>query len=46
LFVNPILLGAGIPLFKNIQTIKKLDLKKVHSFTSGVVYLHYENNVT
>jgi dihydrofolate reductase len=43
LFVNPILLGEGMPLFKNIATIKKLDLKKVHSFTSGVVCLHYEN---
>lgn len=41
-FVNPILLGAGIPLFKDI--LKKIPLKliKSHVFKSGVVCLHYE----
>ena len=42
LFINPILLAKGIPLFKNIETSKKLDLKKAHSFSSGVVCLHYK----
>jgi dihydrofolate reductase len=41
LFINPVLLGEGIPLFKNIERIKKLQLRKSHSFSSGVVCLHY-----
>ncbi|MEO8414171.1 MAG: dihydrofolate reductase family protein [Ginsengibacter sp.] len=42
LFVNPVLLGEGIPLFKNIQHRIKLKLVKSNQFTSGVVCLHYE----
>jgi dihydrofolate reductase len=41
-FVNPVLLGTGIPLFKNIQHKTKLKLITSHSFSSGVVCLHYE----
>jgi dihydrofolate reductase len=42
IFINPILLGQGIPLFKNIS--KKLPLTLISSrvFSSGVVSLHYE----
>ena len=43
LFVNPILLGRGIPLFKGIKQITSLTLSKTNVFTSGVVCLHYEN---
>ncbi len=41
LFINPVLLGTGIPLFKNISS--KIDLKLVESnvFASGVTGLHY-----
>jgi dihydrofolate reductase len=41
LFVNPVLLGHGIPLFKDIKdkTILRLVVSKV--FSSGVVCLHY-----
>ena len=42
LFVNPVLLGEGIPLFKSIQHKIKLKLVKSNEFTSGVVCLHYE----
>ncbi len=42
LFVNPILLGQGIPLFKNIQDRTALTLLKSKIFASGVVCLHYE----
>lgn len=42
LFVNPILLGQGIPLFKNIQDRTALTLVNSHIFASGVVCLHYE----
>jgi len=42
LFVNPILIGEGIPIFKNIN--EKVNLKLVESkvMSSGVVVLHYE----
>lgn len=42
LFVNPVLLGQGIPLFKGIKKITTLRLVKTHVFSSGVVCLHYE----
>lgn len=42
LFVNPILLGQGIPLFKGIKDKTKLKLLKTNPFSSGVVCLHYE----
>ena len=42
LFVNPILLGQGIPLFKGIRDRVKLNLVKTKAFSSGVVCLHYE----
>jgi len=42
LFVNPVLLGTGIALFKNIKNRTSLKLASNHIFTSGVVCLHYE----
>lgn len=42
LFVNPVLLGQGIPLFKNIQERTKLTLLQNKIFASGVVCLNYE----
>jgi dihydrofolate reductase len=42
LFVNPVLLGKGIPVFDNIQETTKLKLIATHAFSSGVVCLHYE----
>lgn len=42
MFVNPILLGTGIPLFKNIQERSKLKLVSSQIFPSGIVALHYE----
>jgi dihydrofolate reductase len=42
LFVNPILLGEGIPLFKEIRDRIKLKLVEIHTFSSGVVCIHYE----
>jgi dihydrofolate reductase len=44
LFVNPILLGQGIPLFKNVQEITKLKLVESKTFGCGVVCLHYKKN--
>jgi dihydrofolate reductase len=42
LFVNPILLGQGIPLFKGIKGRTKLKFITSNTFSSGVVCLHYE----
>ncbi|SER06793.1 dihydrofolate reductase family protein [Pedobacter rhizosphaerae] len=41
LFVNPVLLGAGIPVFKNIRDKNLLKLLNTHVFSSGVVCLNY-----
>jgi dihydrofolate reductase len=43
-FVNPILLGQGIPLFKDIKQRAKLKLINCHAFSCGVVCLHYSKN--
>jgi dihydrofolate reductase len=42
LFINPVLLGRGIPLFKDIKARAALGLGASHVFSSGVVCLHYE----
>jgi dihydrofolate reductase len=41
LFVNPIILGQGIPLFANIKDKVKLNLSTTRQFTSGVTELNY-----
>ncbi|MDH7461185.1 dihydrofolate reductase family protein [Chitinophagaceae bacterium 26-R-25] len=41
LFVNPVILGRGIPLFENIKDKIKLSLLSTRSFTSGVTELNY-----
>ena len=42
LLVNPVLLGEGIPVFKNIKEKQPLKLLKTHVFSSGVVCLQHE----
>ncbi|MBN9380218.1 MAG: dihydrofolate reductase family protein [Chitinophagaceae bacterium] len=42
LFVNPVLLGEGIPMFKDIGGRKKLKLLLEKRFPSGVVTVKYE----
>lgn len=41
LFVNPIILGQGIPLFTGIKDKTKLKLLSTRPFTSGVTELNY-----
>lgn len=41
LFVNPVILGQGIPLFKDINDKINLKLLNTHQFTSGVTELNY-----
>ncbi len=42
LFVNPVLLGKGMPLFKDITEPIKLNLLETKIFSWGVIALHYE----
>lgn len=42
LAVHPILLGAGKPLFENIEGRKKLELTHTESYSSGLVMLTYK----
>ena len=44
LFVNPVLLGQGIPLFNDIKNKTALTLETSKIFPSGVVCLHYDQN--
>jgi dihydrofolate reductase len=44
LFVNPVLLGQGIPMFKGIQSRIALSLVYSNVLASGVVCLHYKPN--
>ncbi|WP_242919605.1 dihydrofolate reductase family protein [Pontibacter liquoris] len=41
LFVNPVILGEGIPLFTGIKDKTKLKLITTRQFTSGVTELNY-----
>ena len=41
LFVNPIILGRGIPLFADIKDKIKLKLLTTRQFTCGVMELNY-----
>lgn len=41
-FINPVLLGGGIPLFKNIRNKMSLELVSGKVFDSGVVCVHYK----
>ena len=41
LFVNPIIIGQGIPLFVDIKDKTKLKLLNTRQFTSGVTELNY-----
>ena len=42
LFINPVLLGEGIPVFKGIKEMQSLKLLRTHVFSSGVVCLQHE----
>jgi dihydrofolate reductase len=42
LTLNPIVLGSGIPLFKDIKEKFKLKLLSSKPFDSGVIALHYQ----
>jgi len=42
LAVHPIVLGSGLPLFKNVRDRVNLKLLKTKTFDCGAVTLYYE----
>jgi dihydrofolate reductase len=42
LCVHPVIIGSGLPLFKNIDNIVILKLLKTKTFGSGAITLYYE----
>jgi dihydrofolate reductase len=42
LFINPVAIGNGMTIFKDLNEIQELNLVKSISFDSGEVLLHYE----
>ena len=42
LFVNPVAIGNGKSIFKDLKEIRKLSLVESITFASGTVLLHYE----
>jgi dihydrofolate reductase len=42
LFVNPIALGRGVPIFDQLENWQQLKLKKSITCDSGIVILHYD----
>lgn len=46
LFVNPIILGQGMPLFKDITGTTNLKLVESKTFACGVIALHYKKSDT
>jgi len=41
LFINPVVIGTGMTIFKGIESIKNLSLLKSTAFECGIVVLHY-----
>ena len=42
LFINPVVIGNGMTIFKNLNEIQKYTLIESKVFESGIVLLHYE----
>lgn len=43
LWVHPVLLGKGKPLFKDLEQQSRMKLSKIKTFSSGVVLLYYNS---
>ncbi|MFC5409659.1 dihydrofolate reductase family protein [Larkinella bovis] len=42
LFINPVSIGSGMPIFKDRDSYQNLTLVKATSFDCGIVVLHYQ----
>jgi len=45
IFVNPVVLGRGKPLFKGLNNQENLKLIETKPFSNGVVLLHYQSGI-
>ena len=45
LYINPVVLGSGKPLFKDVRNKINLKLLEARAFTSGVIRLHYQSSM-
>jgi len=43
LYVHPVILGGGKPMFRSLEHPRHLRLLAVHTFGSGAIHLQYEN---
>ena len=43
IFVQPIILGAGRPIYPALNELVRLKLVETHTFHTGIVYLHYQH---
>ena|SRR5215469_3886151 len=42
LFINPVAIGKGMTIFKDLNEIQKFNLVKSVAFDCGIIGLHYE----
>ena len=42
IFIQPILLGAGRPIFQALNAAIRLNLVETHTFHTGIIYLRYQ----
>lgn len=43
LFLNPVALGSGVPVFNSVNGFRQLKLKRTITYDSGIVLLNYES---
>ncbi len=41
-YINPVVLGKGVPVFDQIENFRQLKLKKSLTFNSGIIFTVYE----
>jgi len=41
LFVNPVVIGKGIPIFDQLENFRQLKLNQSITYNSGIVLLNY-----
>ena len=44
LFINPVAIGNGMTIFKDLNQIQKFNMVKSIAFDCGIVLLHYERH--
>lgn len=42
LFINPTVIGSGMAIFKELESMQQLQLVKTNTFECGIIVLHYQ----